>query len=65
MSEVFLRSKQLRARYNCSYFWIDYRLANDPTFPKPIYFGRFRHWKLSALVAWEEAQAPRRRKEVA
>jgi hypothetical protein len=45
MSEVYLRSKQLRARYNCSYFWIDYRLANDPTFPKPIYFGRFRHWK--------------------
>jgi predicted DNA-binding transcriptional regulator AlpA len=61
MSVVYLRAKQLRERYSCSYFWIDYRLANDPTFPKPIYLGRFRHWKLSDLVKWEEAQAKRGR----
>jgi predicted DNA-binding transcriptional regulator AlpA len=57
MSDVYLRSKQLRARYHCSYFWIDYRLANDPTSPRPIYLGRFRHWKLADLEKWEAAQA--------
>jgi predicted DNA-binding transcriptional regulator AlpA len=56
VSEVFLRAKQLRQRYHCSYFWIDYRLQHDPSFPKPTYFGRFRHWRLSDLENWENAQ---------
>ena len=25
-------------------------------FPKPVYFGRFRYWKLADLVAWERRQ---------
>jgi hypothetical protein len=25
-------------------------------FPRPIYFGRFRHWRLSDLIAWEMAR---------
>jgi len=57
MSETILRSKALRQRYQCSYLWIDCRLANDPSFPKPIYLGRFRHWKLADLAAREAAKA--------
>jgi predicted DNA-binding transcriptional regulator AlpA len=56
MSEVYLRTKQLRARYGCSHMWIERRLANDPTFPRPRYFGRLRHYPLSELEAWEQAQ---------
>ena len=58
MSEVFLRTKQLRARYgNVSHMWVERRLAADSSFPKPIKMGRLRFWKLSELEAWEAAHA--------
>jgi predicted DNA-binding transcriptional regulator AlpA len=42
--------------------FIERRLANDPTFPRPIYFGRIRFWQLSALERWEAAQPVRKPK---
>ena len=53
--EIYLRSREVRARYGgCSDMWLHRRL-NDPTsgFPKPVYFGRQRFWRLSDLLAWE------------
>jgi hypothetical protein len=34
------------------------RWVNDERkdFPKPTYFGRFRYWRLTDLVAWERRQ---------
>jgi predicted DNA-binding transcriptional regulator AlpA len=58
--ERYLRTKQVRARYgNVSHMWLERRLRDDPTFPRPIYFGRLRFWKLSLLEKWEAAQAMR------
>ena len=58
--EVFLRTKAVRQRYgNASHMFIERRLANDPAFPRPVFFGRMRFWRLSDLEKWEEAQAAR------
>jgi hypothetical protein len=39
--------------------FIERRLANDPTFPGPVFFGRIRFWKLAELERCEAAQAAR------
>jgi hypothetical protein len=28
----------------------------DMDFPKPLYFGRFRYWRVAELVAWERSR---------
>jgi predicted DNA-binding transcriptional regulator AlpA len=65
LHDLYLRTRQVQARYGgCSHMFIERRLANDPTFPRPVYFGRMRFWKLSELEKWEAAQAaykPKRR----
>ena len=35
-----------------------WRWVADPdlSFPKPVYFGRFRYWKLSELGEWERTR---------
>jgi hypothetical protein len=35
--------------------WIERRLADDPAFPKPVYFGARRFWPLAAIENWERA----------
>ena len=58
VNETFLNAGQVCARYGgASHMWIVRRLADESEFPKPIYLGRLRHWRLSDLVAWELAQA--------
>jgi predicted DNA-binding transcriptional regulator AlpA len=42
--------------------WIERRMQDDASFPKPIFLGRLRHWRLSELERWEAAQ---KRKESA
>jgi predicted DNA-binding transcriptional regulator AlpA len=39
-----------------------YRRLNDPSlgFPKPLYIGRLRFWRLAELEAWERS-LPRER----
>ena len=58
---VFLKTQQVQARYGgCSHMFIERRLKNDPTFPRPTFIGRLRFWRLSDLEAWEAAQADRK-----
>jgi predicted DNA-binding transcriptional regulator AlpA len=36
-----------------------HRWLNDPelNFPRPVYIGRYRYWRVEQLEAWEEEQA--------
>jgi predicted DNA-binding transcriptional regulator AlpA len=54
----YLPARQVWERYGVSemsiYRWQhDHRMA----FPPPVYFGRFRYWRLSQLIEWEVACA--------
>ena len=56
-NQEYASSNQVRNRYGGrSHMWIERRLKDDPDFPKPIYIGRLRYWKISALEAWEKAK---------
>ena len=52
-NETYLKIQGLRQRYSCSGMWVERRLADDAQFPRPVYFGRIRHWRLSELLQWE------------
>jgi|NGEPerStandDraft_6_1074524.scaffolds.fasta_scaffold408591_1 predicted DNA-binding transcriptional regulator AlpA len=55
---VYITARQLRHRYgDVSHMWIERRIADDPDFPKPVYFGPRRHWLLAALETWERVKA--------
>ena len=57
-NQEYLSSNQLRARYGGrSHMWVERRLKYDKGFPRPVYFGRLRFWKLSDIEAWERQQA--------
>jgi predicted DNA-binding transcriptional regulator AlpA len=55
----FIPASQVWKRYGITSMSL-WRWSNDEAmnFPAPDYFGRFRYWKLSELVAWE-ASRPR------
>lgn len=57
-NERFLPAKQVLARYGVVDMTLD-RWVKDARmgFPKPVYFGRLRFWKLSELVAFEQDAA--------
>ena len=46
---------------NVSAMWIERRLADDPKFPKPIYIGRNRFWRVNEIEKYieERASAPK------
>jgi predicted DNA-binding transcriptional regulator AlpA len=52
--DAYLPAARVRQRYGVSAMSI-YRWLLDAKlrFPKPIYIGRYRYWRLSDLVAWE------------
>lgn len=51
---TLIPAKQLRARYGgVSHMWIERKLANDPTFPRPVYISSRRYWRVGELNAWE------------
>jgi predicted DNA-binding transcriptional regulator AlpA len=58
-NDQFLPARAVWTRYGVTsmslYRWLDDEELN---FPRPVYLGRFRHWRLSELVAWE-ASRPR------
>jgi predicted DNA-binding transcriptional regulator AlpA len=56
INDVFLVTSQVQQRYACSEPTLR-AWQRDRGFPKPTYLGRFRRWRLSALQAWEAAQA--------
>jgi hypothetical protein len=54
--EIFLKAKQVRARYgDCSHMWIE-RRQKDAGFPIPTFFGGLRFWRLSDLQDWDKTQ---------
>jgi predicted DNA-binding transcriptional regulator AlpA len=59
---VYISTRQLRYRYGgVSHMWIERRLADDPEFPKPVYFGGRRFWRLTAVEVWERTTAAKSR----
>ena len=56
--DVLMRTAEVKKRYGgVSSMWIERRIANDPSFPKPLYIARRRFWRLGDLVAWERMKA--------
>ena len=54
--DIFLKAKQVRARYgDCSHMWIE-RRQKDAGFPVPTFFGGLRFWRLRDLQDWDETQ---------
>ena len=50
----FLPARQVWERYGVTSMSLYRWLADaEMGFPRPVYFGRFRHWRLSELIAWE------------
>jgi predicted DNA-binding transcriptional regulator AlpA len=59
---VFIGAPQVCARYGgVSHMWIERRLQDDPDFPKPVYIGRLRYWRIADLEQYERAAAKRNR----
>jgi hypothetical protein len=53
---LFLKARQVRARYgDVSHMWL-VRRQKDAGFPAPTIFGGIRFWKLSDLERWEKDQ---------
>ena len=56
--EIHLPARKVWERYGVTsmslYRWLKDQEMN---FPKPIYIGRFRYWRLSDLVEWERRRA--------
>lgn len=57
----FLPARRVWERYGISDMSL-HRWTKDRRmgFPQPVYFGRFRFWKISELEAWEKEQLRRR-----
>jgi predicted DNA-binding transcriptional regulator AlpA len=56
--DVYLPAARVRKRYGVSAMSIHRWLQDQKlNFPKPIYIGRYRYWKIDALAAWERARA--------
>jgi hypothetical protein len=54
--DLFLKARQVRARYgDVSHMWL-VRRQKDAGFPAPTFFGGIRFWKLSDLERWEADQ---------
>ncbi len=56
--EIFLPARKTWERYGVSDMTL-YRWLRDErmNFPKPVYLGRFRYWKLKDLESWEMSRA--------
>jgi predicted DNA-binding transcriptional regulator AlpA len=57
-TEHYLPARQVWERYGVTdmtlHRWVRSQQMN---FPKPVYIGRYRYWRLSELEAWERAAA--------
>jgi hypothetical protein len=53
---VFIGIRQLQERWGgISHMTVERRLRDDPSFPKPRFFGRLRFWKIADVEAYERA----------
>ena len=59
--DVYLPARAVWERYGVTsmsiYRWLR---APEMEFPSPIYFGRFRYWRLAELMRWERKRAASR-----
>jgi predicted DNA-binding transcriptional regulator AlpA len=58
---TYLTGPELMQRYACSHMLIVRKLKTDPDFPRPLYMGRRRLWKIADLEAYERKIALRPR----
>jgi predicted DNA-binding transcriptional regulator AlpA len=57
-NDEFLPAARVRARYGVSSMSIERWLQNAKlNFPRPMYIGRYRYWRLADLAEWERARA--------
>ncbi|WP_442577914.1 helix-turn-helix transcriptional regulator [Mesorhizobium sp. ASY16-5R] len=58
----YLPARGVWERYGKSSMTLHRWLADERmNFPKPVYFGRFRFWRLSELETWERQQVAKSR----
>jgi hypothetical protein len=63
---VYLSAPQVLARYGGrSHMWLERKLETEPRFPRPIYFGRLRFFRIADLERYERECATRHQAEVA
>ena len=57
LSDQFAPSGRVLKRYGICYMTL-HRWLQDPrmNFPRPVYFGRLRYWRVADLEAWERSQ---------
>jgi len=57
-AEQYLPARKVRQRYDVSAMSI-HRWLHDAklNFPRPIYIGKLRYWRLSDLCEWERSRA--------
>jgi predicted DNA-binding transcriptional regulator AlpA len=54
---TYLSAPQVRCRYGKrSEMWLYRQLANDPTFPRPLFISTRRYWRVAELIAWERTK---------
>ena len=53
-SHRFLAARAVLERYGVTAMTLHrWRASESMKFPPPLYFGRFRYWRLEDLLAWE------------
>jgi hypothetical protein len=58
---TLMTAKQLRERYgNRSKMWLGRRIESDPTFPRPVYIGRYRFFKVEEVEAYDASLSGQR-----
>jgi predicted DNA-binding transcriptional regulator AlpA len=57
----FITAPQLFERWQCSHMFVVALLKRDSDFPRPVYFGRHRRWRVSEIEAYEKLLAGRPR----
>jgi predicted DNA-binding transcriptional regulator AlpA len=60
VNQDFFPARRVWERYGVTSMTL-WRWIRDPemNFPRPVYLGRFRYWRIAELEAWEAEQAQR------
>lgn len=63
MNPEYLPARRVWERYGVSQMTL-WRWLHDADmgFPRPVYLGRFRYWRIAELEAWEAARHREMRK---
>jgi hypothetical protein len=62
---IWISASQVRARYgDRSDMWLNRKLMSDPDFPKPMYSGRLRFFRLDELEQYEKLAVKRGKPDI-